>query len=297
MALPGRVMRAEYTHVVLPAPAGKDPKTDDGPRGVRRAAGAVDDRRGVLLRPEGLRRSRGGRTRSCAWCKVINFGIFDFLAVPLLRALKWIHGYIGNYGWAIIVLTLLINAVMFPLRHKSMVSMRKMQEIQPQVKAIQDRYGEAEGDRPRAAEDEHGDDGPLQGEGRQPGERLRADAAHVPDALRVLLAAVAGDRDPRRAVHLVDHGPLGARPVLRDADPDGRQPVLAAEDDAHRRRPGPAEDDDDDAARLHVHVPVDAERPDGLLVLQQPARDRPAVHHEPAWWARRTRRGRRPSGS
>jgi YidC/Oxa1 family membrane protein insertase len=72
--------------------------------------------------------------------KVINFGMFDFLAVPLLRALKWIHGYIGNYGWAIIALTFLINAVMFPLRHKSMVSMRKMQEIQPQVKAIQDRY-------------------------------------------------------------------------------------------------------------------------------------------------------------
>ena len=72
--------------------------------------------------------------------RVINFGIFDFLAVPLLRALKWIHGYVSNYGWSIIILTLLINVVMFPLRHKSMVSMRKMQEIQPQVKAIQDRY-------------------------------------------------------------------------------------------------------------------------------------------------------------
>jgi len=73
--------------------------------------------------------------------RVINFGMFDFLAVPLLRALEWIHGYVANYGWAIIILTVLINAVMFPLRHKSMVSMRKMQEIQPQVKVIQDRYG------------------------------------------------------------------------------------------------------------------------------------------------------------
>jgi YidC/Oxa1 family membrane protein insertase len=72
--------------------------------------------------------------------RVINFGIFDFLAVPLLRALKWIHGYVSNYGWSIIILTFIINAIMFPLRHKSMVSMRKMQEIQPQVKAIQDRY-------------------------------------------------------------------------------------------------------------------------------------------------------------
>jgi YidC/Oxa1 family membrane protein insertase len=72
--------------------------------------------------------------------RVINFGIFSWLAVPLLGALKWVHGFVGNWGWAIIVLTLLINLALFPLRHKSVVSMRKMQEIQPQMKAIQDRY-------------------------------------------------------------------------------------------------------------------------------------------------------------
>ncbi|HWI16153.1 MAG TPA: membrane protein insertase YidC [Vicinamibacterales bacterium] len=72
--------------------------------------------------------------------RVINFGIFSWLAVPLLGALKWVHGYIGNWGWAIIVLTIFINAAMFPLRHKSVVSMKKMQKIQPQMKAIQDRY-------------------------------------------------------------------------------------------------------------------------------------------------------------
>jgi YidC/Oxa1 family membrane protein insertase len=62
------------------------------------------------------------------------------IVVPLLRSLKWVNGWIGNYGWSIIILTFMINAIMFPLRHKSVVSMRKMQEIQPQVKAIQDRY-------------------------------------------------------------------------------------------------------------------------------------------------------------
>jgi YidC/Oxa1 family membrane protein insertase len=70
----------------------------------------------------------------------IWFGMFSFLSVPLLAALNWIDGFVGNYGWSILVLTVLINAVMFPLRHKSFVSMRKMQEIQPQVKMIQDRY-------------------------------------------------------------------------------------------------------------------------------------------------------------
>jgi YidC/Oxa1 family membrane protein insertase len=70
----------------------------------------------------------------------IDFGVFRWFVVPLLDALKWIHGYVGNWGWSILILTVLINLVMFPLRHKSVVSMRKMQEIQPEVKAIQDRY-------------------------------------------------------------------------------------------------------------------------------------------------------------
>ena len=72
--------------------------------------------------------------------RAINFGIFGFLAVPLLGALQWIYGFVGNYGWAIVILTILINIAIFPLRHKSVVSMRKMQAVQPQMKAIQDRY-------------------------------------------------------------------------------------------------------------------------------------------------------------
>lgn len=72
--------------------------------------------------------------------RAIDFGIFAFLVVPLLTALRWVHGFVGNWGWSIIVLTLLINAAMAPLRHKSLVSMRKMQQLQPEVKAIQKRY-------------------------------------------------------------------------------------------------------------------------------------------------------------
>jgi YidC/Oxa1 family membrane protein insertase len=70
----------------------------------------------------------------------IHFGMFAVLVVPLLQALKWVNAYVGNYGWSIVILTILINVAMFPLRHKSVVSMRRMQEIQPEVKAIQDRY-------------------------------------------------------------------------------------------------------------------------------------------------------------
>jgi YidC/Oxa1 family membrane protein insertase len=72
--------------------------------------------------------------------RAIDFGMFAWLVVPFLKSLKWINGYVGNYGWSLIILTILINLAMFPLRHKSVVSMRKMQEIQPEMKAIQDRY-------------------------------------------------------------------------------------------------------------------------------------------------------------
>ncbi len=72
--------------------------------------------------------------------RAIDFGFLSVIVVPLHRTLKWIHGFIGNYGWSIILLTVLINIVIFPLRHKSVVSMRKMQELQPEMKAIQARY-------------------------------------------------------------------------------------------------------------------------------------------------------------
>jgi YidC/Oxa1 family membrane protein insertase len=70
----------------------------------------------------------------------IDFGMFGWLVRPLLQSLKWINRFVHNYGWSIILLTVVINVIIFPLRHKSMVSMRKMQTLQPQVKAIQDRY-------------------------------------------------------------------------------------------------------------------------------------------------------------
>lgn len=72
--------------------------------------------------------------------RVIHFGIFAWLAAPLLGALKWVNGFAGNYGWSIVILTIFINLAMWPLRHKSVVSMRRMQELQPQMKAIQERY-------------------------------------------------------------------------------------------------------------------------------------------------------------
>jgi YidC/Oxa1 family membrane protein insertase len=62
------------------------------------------------------------------------------IVVPLLKLLRWAHGRMGNYGWAIVLLTVLINAIMAPLRHFGFVNSAKMAKISPEMRAIQDRY-------------------------------------------------------------------------------------------------------------------------------------------------------------
>ena len=73
--------------------------------------------------------------------ETIQLGWFKFLSLPLLHALRWIHdNVVANYGWAIILMTVLIRLVLFPLTHKSTVSMQKMQEVNPKVQAIRNKY-------------------------------------------------------------------------------------------------------------------------------------------------------------
>jgi YidC/Oxa1 family membrane protein insertase len=71
---------------------------------------------------------------------LVNFGWTGVIAKPLLFILQWLHRYIPNYGWAIIVLTLIINFAAFPLKMKSWRSMQRMQKVGPEVRSIQDRY-------------------------------------------------------------------------------------------------------------------------------------------------------------
>ncbi len=63
-----------------------------------------------------------------------------WLAIPLLKALKWIHNYVPNYGVAIIILTLLVKLIFWPLGNISYKSMRGMQKLQPQMKKLQEKY-------------------------------------------------------------------------------------------------------------------------------------------------------------
>lgn len=72
--------------------------------------------------------------------KLVDLGWFDFLARPALYLLKFLYGFIGNYGIAIILVTVLQKVAFYPLSQKSLKSMQAMQMIQPKVQALQERY-------------------------------------------------------------------------------------------------------------------------------------------------------------
>lgn len=78
--------------------------------------------------------------------KLINFGFFGAIAEVLLIAMKWIHRFIPNWGFAIIIITFLIKVIFFPLTYSSTKSMAKMQEIQPKIKALRAKYKKAKQD-------------------------------------------------------------------------------------------------------------------------------------------------------
>jgi YidC/Oxa1 family membrane protein insertase len=81
-----------------------------------------------------------------ALASTLQFGTFGIIARFLLGVLVWINQSTHNYGWAIIVLTILIKVVLYPLQHKSIVSMKKMQKVQPKMEAIKSRFKKARTD-------------------------------------------------------------------------------------------------------------------------------------------------------
>ncbi len=72
--------------------------------------------------------------------RAIDFGWFAFIAKPLFVALKFFYRMVGNWGWAIVVLTVVIKLVFAPLTHKSQKSMRRMQKLQPLFAELKEKY-------------------------------------------------------------------------------------------------------------------------------------------------------------
>jgi YidC/Oxa1 family membrane protein insertase len=72
----------------------------------------------------------------------VDFGWFDFIAKPLLMAINWFYSYVGNYGVAIILLTIVIKILFWPLSQKSYHSMNKMKKLQPMMAKLREKYGD-----------------------------------------------------------------------------------------------------------------------------------------------------------
>ncbi len=71
---------------------------------------------------------------------VIDYGWFTFIAKPMFLLLQFIQDYVGNWGWTIVILTILIKLVLYPLSYKGMVSMQKLKDLAPKMKDIQAKY-------------------------------------------------------------------------------------------------------------------------------------------------------------
>ncbi|HUQ76345.1 MAG TPA: membrane protein insertase YidC, partial [Burkholderiales bacterium] len=73
---------------------------------------------------------------------VVDYGWLYVLAAPLFWILKWIHGLVGNWGWSIILLTVLIKLVFYPLNAKAGRSMAQMKVLGPKMEKLKQLYGE-----------------------------------------------------------------------------------------------------------------------------------------------------------
>jgi YidC/Oxa1 family membrane protein insertase len=190
---------------------------------------------------------------------VVDYGIFTVIAAPLFWLLKWLHGLIGNWGWAIIAMTIIIKSAFYPLNHASARSMAKMKVVAP---------------------DE--DDGALQGREDQPARRLPADPRADPSFHRALLGAAVRRRVAPRAVDRLDSRSFRAGPVL-DAPNRVRGDCVSAGQALAHSDPGSGagESDADHADRLLRDVHRISVRTRALLAGQQCDPDLPAVAHEP----------------
>lgn len=71
---------------------------------------------------------------------VVEYGWFTFIAKPMFEFLNFLHNHIGNWGWAIVIMVLIIRIILFPLTYKSMISMNKLKDLAPKMKELRERY-------------------------------------------------------------------------------------------------------------------------------------------------------------
>lgn len=71
---------------------------------------------------------------------VVEYGLITFFAKPVFLLLDWLYSLLGNWGWAIIGVTLVVRIILFPLSYKGVMSMQKLKDLTPKMKEIQEQY-------------------------------------------------------------------------------------------------------------------------------------------------------------
>ncbi|MCC7442248.1 MAG: membrane protein insertase YidC [Bdellovibrionales bacterium] len=128
------------------------PDATKGPRAVAQSIGETDGLLSLIYPVEGSDVQISGRiffgpkqvdlltSVAPSLEQTVDFGWFTVFAYPLFKIMLWFYGFAKNYGVAIILLTLLVKLATFPLTYKSMVSMKKMAAINPQIQRLRERH-------------------------------------------------------------------------------------------------------------------------------------------------------------
>jgi YidC/Oxa1 family membrane protein insertase len=135
VVLPKGPVELQTLHDMIPSPA--DPSKEEAHVGVAVGGDGVN-RFAMFVGPKDIDLLRRIDPKLE---NIVDFGWFAILAKPLFLALNWVNDkYVHNYGWSIVVVTIAINFLLLPLKFSSLKSMKKMQMLQPQIAAINERY-------------------------------------------------------------------------------------------------------------------------------------------------------------
>ena len=162
----------------------------------------------------------------------VDYGWLTIISQPLFWLLSFIYEYVGNWGVAIIFVTFLIKLVFYKLTESSGRSMAKMRQIQPRMKALQDRYKDDRQALSQAMMDLY------------KREKVNPAAGCLPILIQMR-------RDAPGALRFVDHRPQYPRPVLHSAADHGGGDAGPAKAQPGAHRPGPGACHADHADHVH----------------------------------------------
>ena len=198
-----------------------------------RAARRDRARRDQVLRRHALRRPAGGDPSSPRWRRglelVKDYGFFKILAEPLFWLLTQLHKVLGNWGWSIVGLVVLLKIAFYWLNAKAYGSMAKMKAINPRIMEMRERLK----DKPQQMQQEmmriyrEEKVNPLGG--------CLPIFVQMPFFIALYWVLLSTRGDAQRALDRLDHRPLGQGPVLHPADPDDAAPACCRPGSTRRR--------------------------------------------------------------